>query len=65
MIENPNNFGILSSEEEKQMRQSLCDKCDKNHLTDFGNICDSCACPIDYVVMYKFKICPLNKWGVI
>jgi hypothetical protein len=64
MIEDPNNFDILTSEEEKQIRQSLCDSCEKNQDTEFGHICESCACPIEYVTMYKFKICPLKKWDV-
>lgn len=64
MIEDPNNFNILTSEEEKQIRQSLCNSCEKNKNTEFDKICDACACPIEYVVTYKFKICPLNKWEI-
>lgn len=64
MIEDPNNFDILTSNEEKQNRQSLCDSCEKNKNTESGQICDLCVCPIEYVVTYKFKRCPLNKWEV-
>jgi hypothetical protein len=62
MIEDVNNFDILTSEEEKNQRTSLCDSCEKKQLTEFGNICVGCACPIEYVVKYKFKNCPLDKW---
>jgi hypothetical protein len=65
MIEDPNNFGILCSDEEKQTRQSLCNTCSNNRITESGNICDGCACPIEYIIMYKFKNCPLNKWEVL
>ena len=60
MIADVNNFGILTSDEEKQSRQSLCEACTENTL----EICQKCACPIEYVVMYRFKICPMDKWGV-
>lgn len=23
-----------------------------------------CVCPIEYVITYKFKVCPLVKWNV-
>lgn len=62
MIENPDNFDILTSVEEKNLRQSLCDSCDQKQVTEFGDICNKCACPIEYVVTYKFKKCPLDKW---
>jgi hypothetical protein len=65
MIEDVNNFDILTSEEEKQQRTSLCNSCDKNTKVVNVPTCDACACPIEYVVTYKFKICPLKKWNVI
>jgi len=65
MIEDVNNFNILTSDEEKQQRLLLCNSCEKNQNTDFGNICEGCVCPIEYVVTYKFKICPLKKWNVV
>lgn len=61
MIEDVNNFGILTTDAEKTDRLNLCNTCDMKKPT---NICDACACPIDYVITYKFKICPLDKWGV-
>ena len=64
MIKDVNNFDILTTEEEKQTRQSLCNSCEKNQNIQFGNICEGCACPIEYVIMYKFKGCPLNKWEI-
>jgi len=60
MIADVNNFGIITSDEEKQSRRSLCDACPEKS----SEICQKCACPIAYVVMYRFKICPLDKWGV-
>lgn len=64
MIEDVNNFGVLTSEDEKKFRSDTCSSCEK--LTMIENIptCDACACPISYVIQYKFKICPLLKWNV-
>lgn len=64
MIKDPNNFDILTDDNEKNSRLELCNTCEKNTSTNQGPICDACACPIDYVITYKFKICPLNKWSV-
>lgn len=64
MIEDVNNFGIITTDEEKSVRLNLCDSCEMMRTDSVtGNICDACACPIDYVITYKFKICPLNKWS--
>ena len=63
MIEDVNNFNVLTNEKEKQKRLDLCNMCTENKDTPHGNICESCACPIDYVIKYKFKICPLEKWN--
>jgi len=65
MIEDPNNFGILTTDDEKTVRLNLCNSCTMRRIDNiFGDICDACACPIDYVTTYKFKICPLNKWEI-
>jgi hypothetical protein len=64
MIEDPNNFGIMTTHEEEQHRRSLCNLCEKKTLMNDIETCHMCACPIDYVTTYKFKICPLNKWGI-
>jgi hypothetical protein len=64
MIKDVENFGILTTEGEKQIRIDLCNSCEKNMLNNSVPTCDMCACPIEYVTTYKFKICPLNKWGV-
>ncbi len=64
MIEDPNNFYVLTTEEEKQNRQLLCNSCKKRQDTESGQICNLCACPIEYVVTHKFKKCPLNKWEI-
>lgn len=64
MIEDVNNFGIETSEEEKQSRQSLCDTCEHNQIISSAHTCMKCACPIDYVIKYKFKICPIGRWSI-
>lgn len=64
MIEDPNNFDIQTSTEEKAKRISLCNSCEKLTMMNDIPTCDACACPIEYVINYKFKICPLNKWGI-
>jgi len=64
MIEDVNNFGILTTESEKMFRQNLCTNCTENVINDGHATCKQCACPIDYVIKYKFKICPLDKWDV-
>lgn len=64
MIEDPENFDILTDVIEKNIRQSLCDSCDKKQSTEFGDICICCACPIEYVISFKFKQCPLEKWSI-
>ena len=62
MIEDVNNFDILTTEEEKQHRFNLCNSCEKLTVIAQVPTCNGCACPIEYVVKYKFKMCPLNKW---
>jgi hypothetical protein len=64
MIEDVNNFGILTSDEEKAARQQLCDACSLNELVSDNQTCQKCACPITYVVKYRFKICPMDKWAI-
>lgn len=64
MIEDVNNFGILTTDQEKQQRFNLCQACEKKTMILDVPTCDACACPIDYVIKYKFKICPIDKWGV-
>ena len=63
MIEDPKNFGILTEETEKLSRQSLCNNCEEKNLVNDIDTCNKCACPIEYVITYKFKICPLEKWS--
>lgn len=64
MIEDPANFNILTDDVEKQHRLELCNSCEKKISINEVETCDACACPIDYVITYKFKICPLEKWNV-
>ena len=64
MIEDVNNFNVLTSDQEKQDRLLLCNSCEKNIEFQDSRLCNACACPIDYVVTYKFKICPLEKWSI-
>lgn len=65
MIEDVNNFNVLTTDEEKKYRLDMCNSCEMKRVDELnGNICDSCACPIEYVITYKFKICPLKKWDV-
>ncbi len=64
MIEDVSNFNILTTDIEKNERLALCGSCEQNKEVGGSSLCMKCACPIEYVVTYKFKICPLNKWGV-
>ena len=64
MIEDPKNFGILTEEIEKLSRLALCNTCEEKVSMAGVDTCNKCACPIDYVITYKFKICPLEKWSV-
>lgn len=64
MIEDPNNFGILTDDTEKDKRLSLCNSCKEKVSMDGVDTCNKCVCPINYVITYKFKICPLEKWSV-
>lgn len=65
MIEDLSKFNILTTESEKQQRLDSCNSCEKNIDLPSGKLCNACACPIEYVIAYKFKICPLEKWTVI
>lgn len=64
MIEDVNKFNILTNDVEKQERLNLCNSCVENKKFNSGNLCYLCACPIEYVISYKFKICPLKKWSI-
>ena len=64
MIEDVNNFGILTTDEEKQFRLSTCNSCEYKNTTDDQPICMKCACPIEYVITYKFKSCPMEIWKI-
>jgi hypothetical protein len=62
MIEDVNNFNVLTSEQEKNKRLNLCNSCSSKTKIQDDEICQECACPITYVTTYKFKMCPLKKW---
>lgn len=64
MIEDVNNFNVLTSDSEKVERINICQTCDQKQLVGESELCMECACPIDYVVSYKFKQCPLGKWEI-
>jgi len=64
MIEDVANFDVLTTDLEKNERSALCNTCDENKNVGESPLCIKCACPIEYVVTYKFKACPLNKWTV-
>jgi len=64
MIEDVANFDVLTTDIEKNERSSICNSCDENKNVGESSLCMKCACPIEYVVTYKFKACPLNKWTV-
>ncbi len=64
MIEDVSNFDITTTPDEKDKRLALCGSCEENKEVGERQLCMKCACPIDYVVTYKFKICPLNKWDI-
>ena len=64
MIEDVNNFNVLTSDSEKATRLNICKTCDQNQMIAEGELCMGCACPIDYVISYKFKRCPLGKWEI-
>ena len=63
MIEDPNNFGILTSDKEKQQRITLCASCPEKQIVANAETCMKCACPIDYVITYRFKLCPIGNWS--
>jgi hypothetical protein len=65
MIEDIKNFDILTTDSEKNERMSLCGVCVENKNINESPVCMQCACPIEYVVTYKFKACPLNKWLIV
>ena len=62
MIEDIDNFGILTSDEEKKSRTSLCANCPEQQSIDKVATCMKCACPIEYVITYRFKMCPIGNW---
>ena len=64
MIEDVNNFGILTNNEEKQFRLSTCNSCEHNAIINDNPTCMKCACPIEYIITYKFKSCPIGIWKV-
>lgn len=64
MIEDVNNFNVLTNDIEKQNRKNLYDNCEHNKETQADRICFLCACPIEYVITYQFKECPIQKWTV-
>lgn len=64
MIEDPKNFGILTDSIEKEKRLFLCNSCEEKVIMNDISTCNKCVCPIDYVITYKFKICPLEKWRI-
>lgn len=64
MIKDPANFNVLTDDSERQRRLDLCTACEKKTTLNDVEICDACACPLSYVIKYKFKICPLLKWDV-
>lgn len=64
MIKDVENFDVITNAKERQSRLSLCNACEKQIIMLGAPTCDQCACPIEYVISYKFKICPLEKWSV-
>lgn len=64
MIKDVENFNVITSDQERQARLALCNACEKQTLILGAPSCDQCACPIEYVISYKFKICPLEKWSI-
>lgn len=64
MIKDVENFDVITNDQERQTRLALCNACEKQTIRSGAPICDQCACPIEYVISYRFKICPLEKWNV-
>jgi hypothetical protein len=64
MIEDVNNFNILTSDSEKATRINICKTCDERQIISDSELCMKCACPIEYAVTYKYKECPLGKWEI-
>lgn len=60
MILDVKNFGIKTSANEKAIRAALCNVCEERR----DEICNQCACPIDYVINHQYKKCPLDKWDI-
>lgn len=64
MINDVENFNVLTSEVERIERSTLCNSCENNINIQDIDTCYKCACPIEYVVTYKFKECPIKKWVI-
>jgi hypothetical protein len=52
---------IQTTDTVKRNRSALCEACPENKMNVVPT-CDKCACPIEYVVNYNFKMCPIGRW---
>ena len=54
---------VTCTEEESQIRLSLCKSCENFHMdADQHTKCLGCNCNISMMITFKFKECPLGKW---
>ena len=53
---------IQTTIEEKNRRKSFCDGCDSVVYHDDVATCKECACPIEFIISFDFKTCPIGKW---
>lgn len=53
---------IQTTAAEKQKRSALCGACPENKM-NVAPTCNKCACPIEFVINYNFKMCPMGKWS--
>jgi hypothetical protein len=52
-----------TTEEERQIRLNFCNLCEDNLLIDkIYQTCNLCACPIEFVIRFKFKECLKGNW---
>lgn len=64
MINDIQNFNIMTTNHDRQIRLNLCNDCSENKKINDIAVCFACACPIEYVTTQKYKECPLHKWTI-
>lgn len=54
-----NDDAVISSQEEKTSRLSLCNACELLNV----DTCSRCGCLVDVRASYKEAQCPLGRWN--